>query len=247
MSTKETCLLCKAQIDKYQDCENCGSKWDFSIIDEVDKTLKNLFKNNKNLKDETYRERYLELYKAIHATVPSELGLLGQTAIGVSASSMISQVSNSHLSFLEDINLQVKELSQKKVRKKLEKIEDEEPAEYLGVAIACYPLVFFIMWAGENIPTGIINESIIVTILFFFIKWIFIYPIGGILLMVSLWGVLYSSYKLLVYPLKKLFTPKSLKGSNIKQEEITKIQNDINNMRRKVLRKIPEFKQLLDI
>lgn len=244
---KEICLLCKAEIDKYQDCENCGSKWDFSIINEIDKTLKNLFKNNKNLKDETYRKKYLELYKAIHATIPSELGLLGQAVIGVSASSMISQVSNSHLSFLEDINLQIKELSQKKVRKKLENIENEEPAEYLATAILCYPLLFFIMWVGENIPTGIINESIMVTTLFFFIKWIFFYPIGGILLMVSLWGILYSSYKLLMYPLKKLFAPKKLKGSNIKQEEITKIQNDIDNLRRKVLRKIPEFKYLLDI
>ena len=44
---KEICLLCKSRIDINEDCENCGSKWDFLIIETIDETLKVLFNHEK--------------------------------------------------------------------------------------------------------------------------------------------------------------------------------------------------------
>ena len=233
---KEVCLLCKSRIDINEDCENCGSKWDFSIIETIDETLKVLFNREKKLNDDSYRRKYLSLYKTIEKTIPSEIGLIGQAAIGVSINSLVSQSTNNYLSFLEDINLEAKKLKQKKVRKNFKQYKSEDRAEFFASFIGSLFIVFICSWGFKNMPTGLMNDSYLLTTLFFVLKWIFIYPLMGVFLIV---GSLCAPYFFF-----KMFMP-TKNSKEIKIANIELIDNDLENLQSKLIKNIPLFKELL--
>lgn len=233
---KEICLVCKSRIDINEDCENCGSEWDFEIIETIDETLKVLFDRDKKLNDDTYRKKYLSLYKTIEETIPSAIGLIAKAAVGVSINSLVSQSTNNYLSFLEDINLEAKQLQQKKVRKNLKQYESEDRAEFFGSFIGSLLIAFICAWGFENMPTGLMNDSYLLTTLFFVLKWILIYPLMGVLLIAGSLGAPYFFFK--------MFMP-TKNSKEIKKTSIELIDNDIENLRNTVTKKIPLFKQLL--
>lgn len=233
---KEICLLCKSRIDINEDCENCGSKWDFLIIETIDETLKVLFNHEKKLNDDTYRKKYLSLYKTIEETVTSDISLLAQAAVGVSIGSLVYQSSKNYLLFLKDINLEAKQLKQKKVRENLKQYESEDRAELFGAFIGSLLIAFICAWGFQNMPTGLMNDSYFLTALFFVLKWIFIYPLMGMFFFVSLYGAPYFFFKMFM-PIKN--------SKEIKKASIELIDNDIENLRNKVTKNIPLFKELL--
>ena len=233
---KEICLLCKSRIDINEDCENCGSKWDFLIIETIDETLKVLFNHDKKLNDDTYRKKYLSLYKTIEETVTSDIKLIAQAAVGVSTSSLVYQYARNLLSLLEDINLEAKKLKQKKVRKNLKQYESEDRAELFGTFIGCLLIASICAWGFVNMPTGLMNDSYLLTTLFFLLKWILIYPLMGMLFFVCLTSAPYFFIK--------MFMP-TKNSKEIKQASIELIDNDIENLRNTVTKNIPLFKELL--
>ena len=161
---------------------------------------------------------------------------LAANAVNVSINSLVSQSTNNYLSFLEDINLEAKQLQQKKFRKNLKQYESEDRAEFFASFIGSLFIVFICSWGFKNMPTGLMNDSYLLTTLFFVLKWIFIYPLMGVFLIV---GSLCAPYFFF-----KMFMP-TKNSKEIKIANIELIDNDLENLQSKLIKNIPLFKELL--
>ena len=145
-------------------------------------------------------------------------------------------MAKNYLLFLEDINLEAKQLKQKKVRENLKQYESEDRAELFGAFIGCVLIAFICAWGFEYMPTGLMNDSYFLTALFFVLKWIFIYPLMGFLLISGSLGAPYLFFKMFM-PIKN--------SKEIKKASIELIDNDIENLQNKVTKNIPLFNELL--